>query len=133
MLLDFIPESIVLGAVFATDTATATLLSIFIGLQNLPEAFNAFRDVVLNGLSVKTTLVIFFFLSFLGIIGALLGHFLLSNLPQITAHLMIFASGGILYLSFQDIIPETKLQNSYVISLGGTLGFLIGIIGEKLI
>ncbi|MDX2445425.1 MAG: hypothetical protein QNK30_16640 [Bacteroidales bacterium] len=133
MLMDFVPESIALGAVFATEPATATLLAVFIGLQNLPEAFNSFRDLVLSGFTVKKTLIIFFFLSFLGMAGALTGHFLLSDYPQLTAHLMIFASGGILYLLIQDIIPESKLEHSYVTSLGATLGFLVGIIGEKII
>ncbi len=52
---------------------------------------------------------------------------------MLTAHLMTFASGGILYLLIQDIIPASKLENNYSTSLGATLGFLIGIIGEKLI
>ncbi|MCD4772577.1 MAG: hypothetical protein K8R41_04225 [Bacteroidales bacterium] len=133
MLMDFIPESIALGAVFASDPSMALLLAIFIGLQNLPEAFNSFRDLVLSGFKVKTTLIIFFFLSFFGIFGALAGQFFLSDSPLITAQLMIFASGGILYLIFQDIIPEIKLGNTHIISLGGTLGFLVGIIGEKLL
>ena len=133
MLMDFIPESIALGAVFALDPKTALLLAVFIGLQNLPESFNSFRDLVLSGFSVKKTLVIFFFTSFLGMIGALIGHFFLSDFPQLTAHLMIFSSGGILYLLFQDIIPESKLNHSYFTSLGASFGFVLGMIGEKLI
>lgn len=133
MLMDFVPEAIALGAVFAIKPDMAMLLAIFIGLQNLPEAFNAFRDLVHNGFSVRTTLSIFFGLSFLGIIGALIGHLFLSGYPQMTAHLMTFASGGILYLLIQDIIPESKLMNDYHTSLGATLGFLVGIVGEMLI
>ncbi|MDX2359799.1 MAG: ZIP family metal transporter [Crocinitomicaceae bacterium] len=133
MLMDFIPESIALGAVFAVDPSTAALLAIFIGLQNLPEAFNSYRDLVMSGYKAKTTLIIFFFMSFLGMAGALIGHFFLRSSPDITAHLMVFSGGGILYLVFQDIIPEVKFKNSYSISLAGTLGFLIGIIGEKLL
>lgn len=133
MMMDFIPESIALGAMFATDIQTATLLSIFIGLQNLPEAFNAYRDLKISGFKPRNILIIFFFLSFFGIIGALTGNFFLSDQPEITAHLMVFASGGILYLLFQDIIPESKMRHSYITSLGATLGFLIGIIGEKVI
>lgn len=133
MMLDFVPEAIVLGAVFAIDPNMATLLAIFIGLQNLPESFNAFRDLVQSGFTVKKTLVTFFFLSFFGIIGALGGHFLLSDHPMITAHLMIFASGGILYLLIQDLIPESNLEKSYFSALGATFGFLVGIIGEKII
>ncbi len=133
MMMDFIPESIALGAVFAIEPKMSTLLAIFIGLQNLPEAFNAYRDVVRSGFKPKKTLIIFFCLSFFGIIGALIGHFVLSNYQNITAHLMIFASGGILYLLIQDIIPESKLENSYLTSLGATLGFLVGIVGDKLV
>ncbi len=133
MLTDFIPESIALGALFAVDTNTAYLLSVFIGLQNLPEAFNSFRDLVQSGFSVSTTLIVFFFLSFFGIGGALIGHFFLSDMPQITALLMIFASGGILYLLVRDIIPTSKYEKSYLASTGACIGFLVGIIGEKVI
>ncbi len=132
MMMDFVPESIALGAVFAVDPSTATLLAIFIGLQNLPEAFNAFRDLAVSGLKVKKILIIFFFLSFAGIFGALFGHFVLSNHQDINQYLMIFASGGILYLLIQDIIPESKMENNYLISIAASLGFLVGVIGEKL-
>ncbi|BAX81281.1 ZIP family metal transporter [Labilibaculum antarcticum] len=128
MMMDFIPEAIALGALFAIEPDMATLLAVFIGLQNLPESFNAFRDLVQSGYPVKKTLVIFFFLSFFGIIGALIGHFFLSGYPDLTAHLMTFASGGILYLLIQDIIPDSKLKKNYLTSLGASLGFLVGII-----
>ncbi|MBD8488844.1 ZIP family metal transporter [Echinicola sp. CAU 1574] len=133
MLMDFVPESIALGALFASDAATGTLLAIFIGLQNLPEAFNSFRDLVLSGFTVKKTLIMLFFLSFAGIFGALIGHFFLRNHPDITAHLMVFASGGILFLIFQDIAPEGKMKNHQWGAIGACLGFMIGMIGEKVI
>lgn len=133
MLMDFIPESIALGAVFAIDNSLGTLLAVFIGLQNLPEAFNSYRDLVQSGFSAKKTLIIFFFLSFFGIGGALIGHYFLSDFPALTAHLMTFASGGILYLLVQDIIPESKLNKNYLTSLGASMGFLVGIVGEKLL
>lgn len=133
MMMDFVPESIAMGAVFATNTSMATLLAIIIGLQNLPEAFNAFRDLVLSGMTIKKTLISFAILSFFGIPGALLGHYVLSNDAIITAQLMTFASGGILYLLIQDIIPASKLKNNYITALGATLGFLVGIIGSKIV
>ena len=133
MMMDFVPESIALGAVFAIEPQMALLLAIFIGLQNLPESFNSFRDLVRSGFSVRKTLTIFFGLSFFGIISALIGHFFLSQYPNITAHLMTFASGGILYLLIQDIIPESKLNNNYLTSLGASLGFLVGVVGEMVI
>jgi len=133
MMMDFVPESIALGAVFAVDLRLATFLAVLIGLQNLPEAFNSYRELILSGFTTRKTLIIFFLLSFFGIIGALAGHFLLSNHQDLTAHLMTFASGGILYLLIQDIIPEGKLKKNNLTSLGATLGFLVGIIGDKLV
>ena len=63
MMMDFVPESIALGAVFAIEPDMATLLAVFIGLQNLPEAFNSFRDLVQSGYTTNKVLLIFFFLS----------------------------------------------------------------------
>ncbi len=133
MMMDFVPESIALGAVFAIDLRLAIFLAVLIGLQNLPEAFNSYRELILSGFTTKKTLIIFFLLSFFGIFGALAGHFLLSTHQDLTAHLMTFASGGILYLLIQDIIPEGKLENNHLTSLGATLGFLVGVIGDKLV
>lgn len=133
MLLDFIPEAIALGAIFATDEKTGILLAFFIGLQNLPESFNSYNDLVDTGFSIRKSLLILFFLSFSGIIGALLGYYFLSDLPQITSFLMVFASGGILYLIFQDIAPNVKLKKTWIPALGANFGFLVGMIGEKLI
>jgi len=133
MMMDFIPESIALGAVFSSAPSTAFLLAIIIGLQNLPEAFNSFRDLVISGYSTKKTLAIFLVLSICGIPSALAGHFFLSQYPELTAYLMIFASGGIFYLLIQDIIPQSKLANNYLTPIGASLGFLVGIVGEKVL
>lgn len=133
MLMDYIPETIALGALFASDLNGAILLAVFIGLQNLPEAFNSYRELVTNGFTERKTLVIFFFASFIGIAGALLGYFLLQDQPTTTALMMTFAAGGILYLLVQDIIPESKLESNHTASLAATLGFLVGVIGEMIL
>ncbi len=133
MLMDFIPEAIALGAVFATDHNLGLLLAIFIGLQNLPEAFNSYIDLRNSGYTSKKSLLILFFLSFSGILAAVSGDLLLSNMPQLTASLMLFSSGGILYLIFQDIAPMSKSQKSSFPALGVNFGFLVGMIGQKLL
>ena len=133
MLMDFIPESIALGAVFSTDPSTGMLLALFIGVQNLPEAFNSYSDLLKGGFTASTILIIFFFISFSGVAGAFIGFYELSGYPALTAHLMTFASGGILYLIFQDIAPQGRMDRSGLPALGATLGFVIGVIGEKLL
>ena len=131
--MDFVPEAIALGAVFATDYNLGLLLAIFIGLQNLPESFNSYLDLRNSGYTSKKCLLILFFLSFSGVFAAILGYLLLSNMPRLTASLMLVSSGGILYLIFQDIAPMSKLQKSWFPALGASFGFLIGMIGQKIL
>lgn len=45
MLLDFIPESMALGTAFAIGSTDAALLAALITLQNIPEGFNAYREL----------------------------------------------------------------------------------------
>ncbi|MFC1808553.1 ZIP family metal transporter [Candidatus Omnitrophota bacterium] len=132
MLMDFIPESIALGAVFAHDHAMGILLAFFIGFQNIPEAFNAYFDLRKGGHEPRRILLIFLGLSFLGVFAALAGAFLLTNKETYTSAIMLFAGGGILYLIFQDIAPSSRMHRRWEPALGANLGFLIGMIGIKL-
>lgn len=133
MLMDFIPEAVALGAVFAHDKSLGLLLAIFIGLQNLPESFNSFSDLVKSGVSEVKVLLIFIPLSFSGVVAAVLGYLFLEGYPKIIAGLMLFAASGILYLTFQDIAPLSKMKKNWYPALGASLGFLVGIIGKKII
>jgi zinc transporter, ZIP family len=133
MLSDFLPEAIALGAVFAQDHKLGLLLALFIGAQNLPEGFNAYRELRDGGARTATVLRSIFLISFLGPVAALTGFYLLQNAPDITAGIMVFAGGGILYLVFQDIAPQAKLRHHWLPALGAVLGFIIGLLGKKLL
>jgi ZIP family zinc transporter len=132
MLLDYVPEAMALGAVFSTDRDLGFLLALYIGVQNLPESFNAFLELRAGGYSSKIRLIVFFFLSLLGILSSITGYYVLSNRPIGTAALMLFSSGGIIYLIFQDIAPMSKLEKNWLPALGASLGFLFGMIGLKI-
>lgn len=132
MLMDFIPESIALGAVFAHNHQLGILLAFFIGFQNIPEAFNAYFDLRKSNHKPAHILLLFFGLSFLGVFAALAGAFMLANNETYTAGIMLFAAGGILYLIFQDIAPSSRMQKRWEPALGANLGFLIGMLGVKL-
>jgi ZIP family zinc transporter len=132
MMLDFVPESIALGAVFASNTKLGVLLAIIIGIQNFPEAFNAYLDLKVTFTASKC-LLIFFLLSFSGVISALTGYYFLSGMPMTIGALMLLSSGGLIYLIFQDIAPMSQLKKSRVPALGASLGFLVGMIGLKML
>ena len=107
-------------------------MAFFIGLQNLPESFNAYFDLRKSNHSPKNILLIFFYLSFLGLFSALIGRYFLNDHGNLTKGIMLFSAGGILYLIFQDIAPLSKMRKHWEPALGAILGFLIGMIGTKL-
>ena len=131
MMMDFIPESLALGASFAFDHSFGLLIAVFIGLQNLPEGYNSYLELSIK-MRKRQALMLMFGLSFIGIIAALTGKFFLNDEIVIDS-IMLFAGGGILYLIFQDIAPESKIKNDWLPATGASIGFLIGMIGEKLL
>ena len=54
MASDLVPECLALGGMFAANAEGAVLLAVLIGLQSLPEAFNAWRELATDDLSVRT-------------------------------------------------------------------------------
>ncbi|MFC0268094.1 hypothetical protein [Kushneria aurantia] len=48
MLSDFVPEALALGATFTVSRESGLLLAGIIALQNLPEGFNAYRELALS-------------------------------------------------------------------------------------
>ncbi len=134
MLADFIPEALALGAAVATGSKTATILAGLMALQNLPEGFNSFRELKESAtFKTRTILAAFTAMALAGPLSGLLGYYFLSHHPFAVSALMLFAAGGILYIVFQDIAPQAKIERRWAPPLGAVAGFLLGLIGEKLV
>jgi ZIP family zinc transporter len=131
MLADFVPEALALGATFAYSGDAGLLLAGIIALQNLPEGFNAFRELRQSTRLGRVTLIgAFCAMALLGPLAGLGGYFLLADYPQAVSSIMLFAAGGILYLIFQDIAPQAKLERHWAPPLGAVAGFLLGVLGH---
>jgi ZIP family zinc transporter len=133
MLMDFLPEAIALGAVFGHNLRLGILLAVFIGAQNLPEGFNSFREIVASGARPRAALTALLAISLLGPIAACAGYLFLQDQAKLTAGIMNFAAGGILYLIFQDIAPASNMRRHWTPPLGAVLGFVVGMIGKQVI
>jgi len=132
MLADFVPEAIALGAALASGSDSALLLAMLITMQNLPESFNAYREMA-GHLPPKRVLTAFGLLALAGPVAGLLGFALLGDAPAVVAALMLFAAGGILYLVFQDIAPQAALKRHWAPPMGAVAGFLLGLVGHMLV
>jgi ZIP family zinc transporter len=133
MLMDFVPESIAMGALFAHDHRMGILLALFIGAQNLPEGFNAFRESTAGRGTPRATLISLLVVSLFGPVAGCVGYIFLQEQPVLTASIMGFAGGGVLYLVFQDIAPQSKMKRHWTPPLGAVLGFTLGMIGKQML
>jgi zinc transporter, ZIP family len=132
-LLDYVPESLALGGIFAVGAPAAPLLAILVGLQNLPEGFNAYREQrrapavrpnrILLGLSLLVPI---------GPALAAAGWLFLAGQPEVLGLIMLFSAGGILYLVFQDIAPQSQLKAHWFPPLGAVCGFAMALLGQML-
>jgi ZIP family zinc transporter len=131
MLSDFIPEALALGATFVVSKRAGLLLAFIIALQNLPEGFNASRELT-RSTHYRSPQIIgaFALMALLGPLCGLTGYFVLSDYPAVVSSIMLFSAGGILYIVFQDIAPQAKLKKHWAPPLGAVAGFLLGMMGK---
>ncbi len=126
---DFLPESLALGGMFAAGADGAVLLALLIGLQNLPEGFNSWRELaghIRRGAALRRMLL----LALLGPVCGAVGWLWLAGYEAVLGAIMLFAAGGILYLTFQDIAPQARLERHWTPPLGAVLGFAMALVSE---
>ena len=133
-LLDYLPESLALGGAFAAGAPGAVLLALLIGLQNLPEGFNTYREMCRGGrhnhnhVLLKLTLLVP-----IGPLVAAIGWFVLADDTVLLGASMLMASGGLLYLVFQDIAPQSRLKAHWFPPMGAVCGFALALLGQLLL
>lgn len=133
MIMDFVPESVALGAAVALGGGAGPLLALLIGMQNLPEGFNAYRELRASKVSAGRALGALAPLAVLGPLAGMIGFFWLDAQPVLLGVVMLFAAGGILYLLFHDVMPVAHEEGHWLPTLGGIAGFLMGLVGEMVL
>ena len=133
MVLDFFPEAILLGVAAANSSSVAYLLAALIALQNMPEGFAAHHEMRESGISRRRLWTMFLLAPLLGPLAAWIGFAWLSGSNQVLAPVLLFCSGGILYLIFEDIAPDAHMSRKSFPAIGAILGFLLGMAGTMMI
>ncbi len=133
MLLDFVPEAVVVGAVISRSYNEAVFLTLIISAQNIPEAFNAYREITSSnsgkGLE-RHALAVISIAALSGVGWGFLGYIVFKPDHVLLGTLMTFCAGGIIYLVFRDVAPQAQLEKSWYPSLGAVLGFMVGMAGQ---
>ena len=126
-----IPEGMAIGVAFGaaqqniegSTLASAIVLAIGIGIQNFPEGMAVSMPLVSDGMKKKKA---FFYGQASGIvepISAILGFILVSIVRNILPFILTFASGAMIYVVAEELIPSGKNNSETKI---GTIGVIIG-------
>ena len=136
MMLDFVPEAIVVGAIITKSYREAVFIAVIIAAQNLPEAFNAYREIT-HGVDGRPprrrALLLITAAAATGPLWALIGYYLFESDSTALGALMTFCAGGIFYLVFRDVAPQANLDKHWYPPFGAVLGFMVGMGGHALV
>lgn len=128
-----IPEGMAVGLTFgmasdtiATTIASALALGIGIGLQNIPEGAAISLPLKEEGFSSKKAFLYGTLSGVVEPISGILGVFLIGSLISVMPWLLSFASGAMIYVVAEELIPEAnKTEHSNLGTIGVMIGFVI--------
>lgn len=119
-----LPEGIAAGVGFGTgNTAEALTVAGGIALQNIPEGMVIIAPMLAVGMSRKRTFAVALCTGIIEVIGTLLGFLAVSISTSILPFALAFASGTMLYVISDEMIPET---HTYGNERGATYSLLAG-------
>ena len=125
VMMDTIPESIIIGAgFFSLETYSFTfLLAVF--LSNLPESIGSSMNMIEAGYRTSKIFLLWTALIVVGIAAAALGNiFLLTAAPTIITLVEALAGGGILAMVASVMMPEAYEDGGAEVGLATIVGFL---------
>ncbi len=119
-----LPEGIAAGVGFGSgNTTDALLIAGGIALQNIPEGMVIIGPMLSAGVSPRRTFIIAMMTGLVEVVGTLLGYFAVSVASFILPLALAFAGGTMLYVTSDEIIPETHAHGN---ERGATYALLAG-------
>ncbi|MEI7615646.1 MAG: ZIP family metal transporter [Actinomycetota bacterium] len=131
--LDGIPESIALGLSLLEKNGIGLLMLAAIFLSNVPESISSIDDLRKEGISTKKIYFMWSIVSIGSIAAAILSYIFLKNISlNMRGIIESFASGAILAMLADSMMPEAYEEGGYLIGFLTMLGFLTAFIISKL-
>ena len=119
-----LPEGIAAGVGFGSgNDSEALLIAGGIALQNIPEGMVIIGPMLAAGISPKRTFVCAMATGLVEVLGTLLGYFAVTLSSAILPFALAFAGGTMLYVTSDEIIPETHSHGN---ERGATYALLLG-------
>jgi ZIP family zinc transporter len=126
IVLDGIPESIVLGLTLLGGAGVSVAFLVAVALSNLPEAFAASTGLAKSGWRNSRILGLWLLVSVVSGLAAVVGYAVFDTASQATlAFVLAFAGGAILTMLADTMMPEAFEHGGRLTGVVTTLGFTL--------
>jgi zinc transporter, ZIP family len=124
IVLDGIPDSIVLGLTIVVSGSVSAAFLIAVALSNIPEAIAATSGLIRSGWSGARVLGLWTLVSVVSGAAALFGFAVFDNASStLVAFVLAFAGGAILTMLADTMMPEAFDHAGAVVGVVATFGF----------
>ncbi len=131
--LDGIPESFVVGASVISGGSAGIVFVTAVFLSNLPEGMSGTLGMKTAGMSNKRIIALWTTTLVVTVIASICGYTFLGNVPEsFHAATMAFASGAILAMLCDTMIPEAFRYGGRLVALVTVVGFMMAFFLSKL-
>ena len=129
-----IPEGLAVGVAFGSAHLIGTTeaiigaiaLAIGIGIQDFPEGFAVSAALRASGAKTFKSFMYGQYSGLVEPIGAVIGTVLVTAVSQILPYALSFAAGAMIYVTVEELIPESQLsQNTHNSTFGLIAGFVV--------
>ncbi len=125
VLLDGVPESVVLGAAYTTFSALNPTFLVAVFMANLPEAMSSSAQMVRAKYTPARIFTLWLSLVLASAIAAVVGNlFLASASEEVVVFVEAFAGGGIMAMLAQTMMPEAFEEGGAPVGIATIVGFL---------
>ena len=126
IVLDGIPESIVLGLTIVSGGAVSAAFLVAVALSNIPEAVAATTGLAKSGWKSSHILGLWTLVSLVSGLAALIGFAAFDTAsPRIAAFVLAFAAGAILTMLADTMMPEAFEHGGKLVGVVTTFGFAL--------
>ncbi len=133
-LLDGIPESFVVGASIAAGGTSGVVFIAAVFLSNLPEGISGTLGMKMAGMSDRRIMGLWIVTLAVTVLSSMAGYgFLGGAPPEVHAATMAFASGAILAMLSDTMIPEAFRFGGRGVALITVTGFLLAFMLSKMV
>ena len=121
-------DGLAIAASFMISFPAGIITTLAVALHEIPQEFGDFAVLIYGGFSRKQAIIFNFLSGITSIAGGIIGYFAFSLMQNSIPYLMLFVSGGFIYIAAADLIPSIKHGAGLRQTIITLAAFLAGIV-----